>query len=187
MDENLSSLPTTLSPLSGGDDADFQDYIGHLAITDYFGASECKDGKHKESWKKVNPAIVEDANAGRMRKMMRAFDKKMLSIHYTPEGVCDMLNGKKYKYIDPTGPSKFKTGDKLVIYREHIAHRNWNAHMPAYVKKGIYTVCATAHDAYEPGVRFFENSWIWEDSSLRLATKKEIAEGRYISRVRRGK
>lgn len=55
-----------------GPDADFHDFVGHTAISKYYGINEY-DFYHLESAFRIPAQIASDVNAGRMRRMAQAY------------------------------------------------------------------------------------------------------------------
>lgn len=62
--------------------ADFNNYVGHSGIAKYFGIDE-SSFVHHESTVKIPTAIAADVNAGRMRRMARAYGREAVKWRFT--------------------------------------------------------------------------------------------------------
>ena len=104
-----------------GQDIDFKDKDGHSAIAEYYGIQQ-DDIEHHESCTHVPKQFVADLNAGRMRQMLKASDRRdVVSVRYHPSGWIDEDTVEADGYtIDGSSPE----AKKLVRdYLEHGDHR----------------------------------------------------------------
>lgn len=65
-----------------GEDANFDDYVGHSGLAKYYGLLE-SDFIHRESRIEIPLAIAKDVNAGRMKRLAAAYGKNAPSWKFT--------------------------------------------------------------------------------------------------------
>ena len=186
-----------------GENCEFSDHVGHSAIESYYGNDLVGRGEHIESFTKIDPSIVKEANSGNMNKMLRAWNSACRTVKYNEKGVLIKVNGlskedvvvKKYR---SNAPDKFKIGDKIILGR-HLPAReegkawydyamtatpengiqlepgNWDRDMDAFVGSVAVVEGLEGNDQTgNPIVSVNSNDWMWQVGACRKATKQEI-------------